>query len=53
MLDAYGEIDRATRDRATAEAVGYAVTLATMTDGPYAACGWDALVSLGVTAPCL
>jgi len=53
MLDAYGEIDRATRDRAVAEAVGSAVTLATMTDGPYAACGWDALVSLGVTAPCL
>lgn len=50
MLDAYGGTDRATRDRAKAEAVGYAVTLATITDGPYAACGWDALVSLGVAS---
>ncbi|WP_062213167.1 phosphotransferase [Demequina oxidasica] len=51
MLEAYGGVNRATRERAKAEAVAYAVTLATMTDGPYAACGWDALVSLGVAVP--
>lgn len=48
MLGAYGPTERTTRERAKAEAVAYAVTLATMTDGPYPACGWDALVSLGV-----
>jgi aminoglycoside phosphotransferase (APT) family kinase protein len=51
MLSAYGETDRATRERAKAEAIGYAVTLATMTDGPYPACGWRALESLGVATP--
>lgn len=51
MLGAYGATDRATRARSKAEAVVYAVTLASMTDGPFAAYGWDALVGLGVATP--
>ena len=51
MLSAYGPTSRATRERAKAEAIAYAATLATMTDGPYAQCGWEALVSLGVAVP--
>jgi len=48
MLRAYGTVDATTRRRAQAEAIGYAVTLAMMTDGAYAASAWNALVSLGV-----
>lgn len=51
MLTAYQDTDRPTLARARAEAVGYAVTLATITDGPYSRCGWDALESLGVASP--
>ncbi|WP_430868475.1 phosphotransferase [Demequina aurantiaca] len=48
MITAYGRANRDTISRAKAEAVACAVTLATITDGRYAASGWDALVSLGV-----
>lgn len=48
MLGTYGATDRTTRERAKAEALVYAVTLATMTDEPYTTCGWDGLIALGV-----
>ncbi len=48
LILGYGGIDADTFKRARAEAVYYAMTLASTREDPYATAGWKALVELGV-----
>lgn len=48
LIHGYGGIDPATFTRARAEAVGYALTLATIDQPEFATAGWNALDALGL-----
>lgn len=48
LIDGYGPLDVATFDRARAEALTYALILATTPSAPFTAAGWTGLVSLGI-----
>jgi aminoglycoside phosphotransferase (APT) family kinase protein len=48
LIHGYGGIDPATFNRARAEALNYALILATVAEPQFAAAGWTALEALGL-----